>query len=285
MTCNADGVVKSIPIEDVAAVVITSFSASIHSKLLVEAAKNGVGMVLCEEFKPACLVLPANRATDTLLTRAQVELPPKLKERLWKKTIDAKVHNQTSLGRHLSPKDDAMEVLERYSRSRQADKESSAARAFWGLYSRALDLGESFKRGRHEGGANALLNYGYAVLLSTVLQKCFAIGIDPTFGIFHKTREKATPLAYDLMEPFRPCVDWRVAQWVFDHPNEHEWIVSKDFRRWVTGFPLVETEHLGLRLELRGCIEGVLRSFRKALLEQKSGVYKPWIQGNSKWAG
>jgi CRISPR/Cas system-associated endonuclease Cas1 len=35
-------------------------------------------------------------------------------------------------------------------------------------------------------------------------------------------RENSTPLAYDLMEPFRPCVDWRVAQWagrfsVFGH--------------------------------------------------------------------
>lgn len=54
---------------------------------------------------------------------------------------------------------------------------------------------------------NALLNYGYAVLLSTVLQKLFGVGLDPTFGIFHATREQATPLAYDLMEPFRPCVE------------------------------------------------------------------------------
>ena len=67
---------------------------------------------------------------------------------------------------------------------------------------------------RAGGGLNHLLNYGYAVLLSTVLQKLFCVGLDPTFGISHVTRERSTPLAYDLMEPFRPCVDWRVATWV-----------------------------------------------------------------------
>jgi CRISPR/Cas system-associated endonuclease Cas1 len=49
---------------------------------------------------------------------------------------------------------------------------------------------------------NALLNYGYAVLLSTVLQKRFAVGLDPTWGLSHAPRERATPPAYDLMVPF-----------------------------------------------------------------------------------
>ncbi len=65
-----------------------------------------------------------------------------------------------------------------------------------------------------------MLNYGYAVLLSTVLQKLFGVGLDPTFGISHVARERSTPLAYDLMEPFRTCVDWRVIQWVQQH-NGH----------------------------------------------------------------
>lgn len=284
MICKANGEERSVPLEDVAAVVITSFSASIHSKLLLEAARHGVGVILCEAFKPASLVLPANRSTDTLLTRAQIDLPAKTRNNLWKKTVDAKVRNQSTLARHLAPDDIALTDLERYATGRHVDKESSAARLFWGIYARAFSL-KDFRRGRDEGGINPLLNYGYAILLSTVLQKCFALGIDPTFGIFHKTREKATPLAYDLMEPFRPCVDWRVAQWIRNHPSPEDWKVNLEFRRWVTGFPLVKTEHMGLKLEVRGCIEGVIRSFRKALLNQKTITYKPWIQGNSKWDG
>jgi CRISPR-associated protein Cas1 len=81
------------------------------------------------------------------------------------------------------------------------------------MYGEALGIAD-FTREREAGGVNALLNYGYAVLLSTMLQKLFGVGLDPTFGINHVVRERSTPLAYDLMEPFRPCVDWRVAQWV-----------------------------------------------------------------------
>jgi len=87
-----------------------------------------------------------------------------------------------------------------------------------------------FRRHRENEDQNILLNYGYAVLLSTVLQKLFGVGLDPTFGISHVPRERSTPLAYDLMEPFRPCVDWRVFQWAKQHPDRKDWAVSKEFR-------------------------------------------------------
>jgi CRISPR-associated protein Cas1 len=123
------------------------------------------------------------------------------------------------------------------------------------------------------------------VLLSTVLQKLFGVGLDPTFGINHLSRERSTPLAYDLMEPFRPCVDWRVIQSVRQTEGEGQFEVTKEFRRWVTGFPLVQVEHLDFTLEIQGVIEGVVRGFRRAVLENQPRYYKPWTQKNSKWAG
>lgn len=282
------------------------------ANLLLEAAKHGVALIICESFKPVSLVLSANRATDTLLTRAQVDLPTRSRETLWRRTVDAKCGNQLSLMQQLLPGDDRLRGLEIIANGKHPQKEALCARAYWELYGEALGIPE-FTREREAGGVNALLNYGYAVLLSTVLQKLFGVGIDPTFGISHVVRERSTPLAYDLMEPFRPCVDWRVAQWVkrstgfqpvsnagfqaveaSNPPNTadgsvrpplEELAVTKDFRRWVTAFPLVEVEYLDLMLDVRGVIEGVVRGFRKALLENKPVLYKPWTQRNSKWAG
>lgn len=285
LTCTTPEKTNSIPLEDVAAIVITSFSASIHSKLLLEAAKLGVALVVCETFKPASLVLPANRSTDTLLTRAQISLPKKVRDNLWRKTINAKTLNQLSLAEQIAPTHPAIKLLAMTAKGRKMHKESICARAFWEIYGDTVAETDDFKRGRNEGGVNQLLNYGYAILLSTVLQNCFAIGIDPTFGINHVVRERSTPLAYDLMEPFRPCVDWRVAQWVRQHPDTDNWEVTPDFRRWVTGFPTVNVDYFGLQLDIRSCIEGVIRSFRKALVEQQAGHYKPWTHSNSKWAG
>ena len=132
---------------------------------------------------------------------------------------------------------------------------------------------------------NDLLNYGYAVLLSSVLQKLFGVGLDPTWGLSHAPRERCTPLAYDLMEPFRPCVDWRVYQWLRDHPDRTQWEVNKEFRKWVTAFPLERVDYLEFTLEIQGVIEGVTRGFRRAVLEDNPRYYRPWTPRNSKWAG
>ena len=294
VTCTTEEGTKTVPIEDVASIIITSFSATVHTKLLLEAAKHGVALIICETFKPVSLVLPANRASDTLLTRAQVDLPTPKREALWKKTLDSKCANQLSLARHLAPDHGALPALESIARGKHPAKEAMAAKVFWNIFGSALGQPD-FNREQDAGGINALLNYGYAVLLSTILQKLFGVGLDPTFGIGHATRERSTPLAYDLMEPFRPCVDWRVARWVQklreqghapgDADAAEVFTVTREFRAWVTGFPLEEVDYLGLTLDVRGVIEGVVRGFRRALVENHAAHYKPWTHSSSRWAG
>lgn len=163
-------------------------------------------------------------------------------------------------------------------------KESASARYYWSIYAERL-ANLSFKRNPEGGGLNDLLNYGYAVLLSTVLQKLFAMGLDPTLGISHLPRERSTPLAYDLMEPFRPCVDWRVAQWVEEKAAFQDYRITSEFRQWVTGFIVERIGYFGLDLDIRSCIEAVCRSFRKAVLHQQVRLYKPWKVSGAKWDG
>jgi CRISPR-associated protein Cas1 len=275
---------RRLPLEDIAAIIITSFSARIHSHLFLEAAKHGVSLVICERFQPVSLLLPACRATDTLLTRKHLTLPKVIRTRLWEKTIDAKCANQLTLARLIAPDSAATRDLAVASRAKSARKEGGCAKLFWDVFAEGLRI-EGFARGRKLGGLNDLLNYGYAVLLSTVLQKLYGFGLDPTVGISHAIRERSAPLAYDLMEPFRPCVDWRVYLWVKDRPDEPALTVTGEFRRWVTGFSLEQVEYFGLDLEVRGVIEGVIRSFRQAVLCESARHYRPWTMKSSKWDG
>jgi CRISPR-associated protein Cas1 len=284
LTCRTAEGEKKLPLEDVASIIITSFSASIHSELFLQAAKQGVALIICESFKPVSLVLPANRSTDTLLSRAMLNLSPRVRALLWQKTVDTKCRNQLSLAEHIAPDAAPLPALRETALGKKPHKESICAKIFWQIFGRSLG-DEEFTRDRARGGLNNLLNYGYAVLLSTVLQKLFGVGLDPTFGIAHVARERSTPLAYDLMEPFRPCVDWRVIQWVREHPDRKDWEVSKEFRRWVTGFPLERVDYLDLTLEIQGVIKGVVRGFRRAVVENQPRHYKPWTPKNSKWAG
>ena len=284
LVCKTAEGERKLPIEDAASIIITSFSAQIHSHLFLEAAKHGVALIICEAFKPVSLVLPANRSTDTLLTRALLKIEEKTVARFWQATIDAKCRNQYLLAAHMRPEDFGLAALREAAWSRKPHKEAICAKMFWQIFGRTQEEPD-FTRERSGGGLNNLLNYGYAVLLSTVLQKLFGVGLDPTFGISHVTRERCTPLAYDLMEPFRPCVDWRIVQWVQQHPGAESWEVTPEFRKWVTAFPLDRVEYLDLTLDVRSCIEGVVRGFRRAVLTGDGKHYKPWTPKNSKWAG
>jgi len=284
LVCTTDQGTKKVPLEDVASIIVTSFSARIHSHLFLEAARHGVALVICEKFQPVSLLLPACRSADTLLTRRHLNLSSNARRRLWEKTIDAKCVNQTAVAARIAPASASTRQLAKASSARSARKEGGCAKLFWDVVSEGLRLG-GFARGRKLGGLNDLLNYGYAVLLSTVLQKLYGFGLDPMVGISHAIRERSAPLAYDLMEPFRPCVDWRIYQWVKERPDAEAFAVTGEFRRWVTGFSLERVDYLGLELDIRGVIEGVVRGFRQAVLTDSPRHYRPWTWKSSKWAG
>jgi CRISPR-associated protein Cas1 len=285
LTCRDDHGERRLPLEDIAAIVITSFSAHIHSRLLIAAAQHGIGLVVCERFKPVALLLPANRATDTQLTRAQVRLPAQLRRRLWQKTLDAKCANQCHLAGALAPEDARLERFRALAGHSSPHKESECARLFWSLFADYAVKSGDFKRRRDGDPPNNLLNFGYAVLLSNVLQKLFALGIDPTFGIAHAIREHATPLAYDLMEPFRPAVDRLVLRWLREHPAREDWTVTTEYRRAAAGLLAERWDSPRGPAPLETLIERTLRSFRQALTLARSGPYLPWIPTPEKWAG
>lgn len=56
---------------------------------------------------------------------------------------------------------------------------------------------------------NALLSWGYGVLLARVFAACVQAGLDPYLGFFHATAPYRPNLVLDVMEEFRPVVvDW-----------------------------------------------------------------------------
>ena len=73
---------------------------------------------------------------------------------------------------------------------------------------------------------NALLGFGYALLLKDVANAILAVGLEPALGFYHQPRTQAPPLALDLMEIFRvPLVDMPVLGSV----NRGWWDAAADF--------------------------------------------------------
>ena len=55
-------------------------------------------------------------------------------------------------------------------------------------------------------GINALLSFGYSLLVKEMTIACRGIGLDPYLGFYHQPRAGRASLALDLMEPFRPLI-------------------------------------------------------------------------------
>ncbi|MDJ0799737.1 MAG: CRISPR-associated endonuclease Cas1 [Calothrix sp. MO_167.B12] len=53
---------------------------------------------------------------------------------------------------------------------------------------------------------NALLSWGYGVLLARVFSACVQVGLDPYLGFFHATEPYRPNLVLDAMEEFRPVI-------------------------------------------------------------------------------
>jgi CRISPR-associated protein Cas1 len=73
---------------------------------------------------------------------------------------------------------------------------------------------------------NALLSFGYSMLLKDVMNSILAVGLEPVLGFYHQPRTQAPPLALDLMEIFRvPLVDMPVMASI----NRNQWDADDDF--------------------------------------------------------
>ena len=82
------------------------------------------------------------------------------------------------------------------------NREGLAARIYWNRL-----FGNGFKRERDGSPPNAMLNYGYSILRAATARALLGSGLLPNFGVFHKSRYNAFPLADDVMESYRPFVD------------------------------------------------------------------------------
>ncbi len=73
---------------------------------------------------------------------------------------------------------------------------------------------------------NALLSFGYSLLIKDVMNAILTVGLEPALGFYHQPRTQAPPLALDLIEIFRvPLVDLIVVTSI----NRNQWDVDADF--------------------------------------------------------
>lgn len=197
--------VGRVPLDDVAAVIVHAHGVTWSTNLIVALAERGAILLLCgSNHAPVavCMPLDGHHAQNGRM-RAQWEAGKPLAKQLWRRIVVAKIRWQAAVLEANGQSASAFDLLARRVGSGDPDNvEAQAARRYWPLL-----MGEEFRRDRDAAGANAMLNYGYAILRSMCARAVVAAGLHPSIGVHHANRGNAFALADDLIEPFRPLAD------------------------------------------------------------------------------
>lgn len=203
-----------IAIDEIAAVIVHAHGVTYSNSLFVRLARQGAPVVICAtNHAPVSVFWPlAGHHAQGARMRAQWAAGKPLQKRLWQLVVQSKIQMQAATLTAIGVDVDGLNYLKRQVKSGDSTNvEAQAARRYWPLL-----LGPDFRRDTGGDGANALLNYGYTIIRSAVARAIIASGLHPTIGIFHQNRQNAFALADDLVEPFRPVVDYYVRKLLND---------------------------------------------------------------------
>lgn len=209
---NKDMVTR--PIEDIGFVIIENPQVSISVPLINELADNNVSVMFCDkkQMPRTMLMTLEGNSTQQESYKYQIEASQPTKKNIWKQLVESKIKNQALLLNSLGKNGDALKPYYLNVKSGDTDnREGAAAREYW---SQIFDDG--FRREREGVPPNNLLNYGYTILRAAVARALVGSGLYPAFGVFHRNRYNAFPLADDVMEPYRPFVDEIVYHLYYD---------------------------------------------------------------------
>lgn len=202
--------VGRVALDDIHALIVHAHGITWTGNLVARLAERGAPIVFCNaNHSPVAVTLPIEgHHAQCARMWAQWNVSRPLTKQLWRRIVQAKIAMQGSLlEARGTPGAAGFALIARRVRSGDPDNvEAQAARRYWPAL-----MGKDFRRERSQSGANALLNYGYAVMRATVARAVVAAGLHPTIGIQHANRGNAFALADDLLEPFRPIVDALVA--------------------------------------------------------------------------
>ena len=196
---------QMIHLSEINLIIVENGMVSITSYLINELINNKIKLIFCDEkHNPAGEVMSYYGAFNTSKKiLKQTNWKEERKDLIWQQIIKNKIHNQAMVLKELKI-ENYEKLLEFETQVLPGDKtnrEGHAAKVYFNLL-----FGRKFIRGENDN-INSSLDYGYAIILSTMNKEIVSKGYITQLGINHKSEFNQFNLACDLMEPFRPLVD------------------------------------------------------------------------------
>lgn len=201
---DAEKTVK-VHLSEISVLLIENTAVSMTAVLLNELINKKITVIFCDAKRnPVSQLIPFYGAHNcSLKLKQQIHWDANAKRAVWTAVVKTKILRQAALLESL--KSGKADMLKAYANEMlpgdPTNREGHAAK----VYFNAL-FGKDFSRDK-ECPENAMLNYGYSIILSCVNREIVSCGYSTQLGLFHDNMFNDFNLGCDLMEPLRPLVD------------------------------------------------------------------------------
>lgn len=196
---------KYIHLSEIDTIIVDSISTVVTNYLLKELSDNKINIIFCDEKHNPFGEISSyySRHNTSKQIKKQIAWKQKDKNVLWQKIIRNKILNQATLLKKIKCNKNRMllDYVDEIEIGDKTNREGHAAKVYFNLL-----FGSNFIR-HNDDTVNSALNYGYAILLSTINKEVIANGYLTQLGINHKNEFNQFNLSCDLMEPFRVIID------------------------------------------------------------------------------
>ena len=270
MTVETAADEERIPINELYSVVIDNPRTTLSVGAINALTENNVHILYCgEKHLPESVVLPYNTHYSPLaVVKKQLEWESPFCDKLWEKIIKAKIRNQAEVLKMCSRSGSVISRLLQFAdeviSGDPTNNEGLAAKMFF----REL-YGSDFIR-MNDDAINSALNYGYAIIRSSVAKTLCAYGFNPVIGIHHIGRSNPFNLADDLMEPLRPLVDL----WVDINHDDLIDTLTRDNRKKLVNLINEVMEFDKKNMKVRNAIDKYISNFTGCVHSNSTGKFE-----------
>ncbi|GAB1262661.1 type II CRISPR-associated endonuclease Cas1 [Aurantivibrio plasticivorans] len=270
---SAEEELGRVTIDELCCLMLTADQATLSKPVMVRLAEEGIPIVVCgKNYHPIALTLPYSaHHVSTKILRQQIDASAPLKKRLWQVLVARKIEHQALVLEKLDANEVVIKQLAKMSSKVGSGDpqniEAQAAKVYW----RAI-LGDEFRRNNDgEDFINASLNYGYSIIRAACARAVVAAGLTPSLGVYHKNQGNPFCLVDDLMEVYRPLVDFTVSKL----PKNN--LVTPDEKRMLAKLLQADIKIDGAMTTVTGSMQKLAFSLVKSYQAKEVGLKLPTL--------
>lgn len=221
-----------IPLSDIATIILEGDNTTMTTKLLAALSKYNIALIVCDnKYLPTGMYLSYGNYHRTAKRAQQQALwDDELKDNMWTKVVSQKMLNQVAMAEYKKIDTERINIMvdlvSNVTSGDKTNREGHVAKVYFNsLY------GLDFSRD-DDCLENAAMNFGYTIIRSAVARMVLGQGLLGMLGIFHRNEYNAFNLVDDLMEPFRPLMDY----WIHTETLENQEYLDYDSRLRIIDF-------------------------------------------------